>query len=156
MITGDRIRAIRERKQLSQVELAVRAGLVRSYISGVENGYIVPSVESLEKIARVFDIPLHRLFYDGDEPPLLTNLPNRLTADDVSLDAPDGDSHCFIKFGQRLDSFGDTRRSIPLTDTHGISVCLSKPYPAETRHSFGHRNSRKNLMRNGLGAANKS
>jgi transcriptional regulator with XRE-family HTH domain len=88
MLIGDRIRAIRERKQLSQVELAVRAGLVRSFISGIENGYIVPSVETMEKIAQVLEIPLHKLFYDGDEPPLLTNLSNRLSASDIALRRP--------------------------------------------------------------------
>src|SRR6202044_1710550 len=80
MIVGDRIRAIRQRKQLSQVELAVRAGLIRSYISNIENGYVVPSIEALEKIARVLEVFLHQLFYDGNKPPLLPNLPNRLTA----------------------------------------------------------------------------
>ena len=89
MLIGERIRVIRERKQLSQVELAVRTGLVRSYISGVENGYIVPSVETLEKIARVLEVPLHRLFYDGDEPPSLPNLPNRLTAVEIALGRPE-------------------------------------------------------------------
>ena len=83
MIVGDRIRAIRERKQLSQVELAVRAGLVRSHISNIENGYVVPSIEALEKIARVLEVPLHQLFYDGDELPPLPNLPNRVTAADI-------------------------------------------------------------------------
>jgi len=83
MIVGDRIRAIRERKQLSQVELAVRAGLVRSHISNIENGYVVPSIETLEKIARVLEVPLHQLFYDGGEQPPLPNLPNRVTAADV-------------------------------------------------------------------------
>ena len=88
MIVGDRIRAIRERKQLSQVELAVRAGLVRSYISSVENGHIVPTVEILEKIACVLEVPLHRLFYDGEKPPTLTNLQNRLTPADIATGIP--------------------------------------------------------------------
>jgi XRE family transcriptional regulator, master regulator for biofilm formation len=84
MIVGDRVRAIRERKQLSQVELAVRAGLVRSYISAVENGHIIPTVGILEKIACVLEEPLHRLFYDGEKPPTLLNLRNRLTPADIA------------------------------------------------------------------------
>jgi transcriptional regulator with XRE-family HTH domain len=35
----------------------------------VENGHIVPSVETLEKYAGALDVPLYRLFYDGVEPP---------------------------------------------------------------------------------------
>jgi hypothetical protein len=45
--------------------------------------YVVPSIEILEKIARVLEVPLHQLFYDGDELPQLPNLPNRLTAADI-------------------------------------------------------------------------
>ena len=81
-MVGDRIRVVRERKQLSQVELAVRAGLVRSHISNLENGYVVPTIETMEKIARVLEVPLHQLFYDGGEPPPLPNLSGGLTAAD--------------------------------------------------------------------------
>ncbi len=83
MIIGDRIRAIRERKKLCQVDLAVRAGLLRCYLSKVEDGEAVPDVGTLERIAAALEVPLHKLFYDGDEPPSLANLPNRRTADDI-------------------------------------------------------------------------
>src|ERR1700678_4120867 len=103
MIIADRIRAIRERKQLSQVEPAVRAGLIRSYISSVENGDIVPSVETMEKIAQVLDVPLDKLFYAGDEPPFLRDLPNRLTAADIALGVGRKSRDSFVKFGQQPD-----------------------------------------------------
>jgi transcriptional regulator with XRE-family HTH domain len=35
----------------------------------VENGHIIPTVETLEKYAGALDIPLYRLFYDGEKPP---------------------------------------------------------------------------------------
>jgi transcriptional regulator with XRE-family HTH domain len=84
MIIGDRIRAIREQKKLCQVDLAVRAGLLRGYLSEVEDGEAVPNVETLERIAAALEVPLHKLFYDGDEPPALPNLPQRRTADDIA------------------------------------------------------------------------
>jgi transcriptional regulator with XRE-family HTH domain len=52
MLIGDRLRAIHEAKRLSQGDVENRSGLKRSYISRVENGHTVPSVETLEKLAR--------------------------------------------------------------------------------------------------------
>jgi transcriptional regulator with XRE-family HTH domain len=83
MIIGDRIRAIREEKQICQVDLAVRAGLLRGYLSDVESGKSVPDVGTLDRIAAALEVPLHKLFYDGDEPPPLENLPKRRTAEDI-------------------------------------------------------------------------
>ena len=40
----------------------------RCYTSRVENGHTVPSVETLEKYARALEIPIYRLFYEGEEP----------------------------------------------------------------------------------------
>lgn len=48
---GEAIRRIRERKGLSQEELAHRAGVHRTYVGGVERGERNPTVESLKKIA---------------------------------------------------------------------------------------------------------
>jgi len=46
-----------------------RTGLVRRYISRVENWHAVPAMETLEKYARALEVPLYQLFYDGTEPP---------------------------------------------------------------------------------------
>jgi transcriptional regulator with XRE-family HTH domain len=77
MIIGDRLRILREQKKFSQGEIEKRTGLLRCYISRVENGHTVPAVETLEKFARALEVPLYQLFYDGDEPPKLPNLPRR-------------------------------------------------------------------------------
>src|ERR1700694_4007526 len=77
MIIGDRLRALREQKKFSQGEIEKRTGLLRCYISRVENGHTVPAVETLEKFARALEVPVYQLFYDGEEPPKLPNLPNR-------------------------------------------------------------------------------
>lgn len=77
MIIGDRLRALREQKKLSQGEIEKRTGLLRCYISRVENGHTVPAVETLEKFARALEIPVYQLFYDGEEPPKLPALANR-------------------------------------------------------------------------------
>jgi len=83
VIIADRLRALREEKKLSQGDIEKRTGLLRCYISRVENGHTVPAIETLEKMARAMEIPMYQLFYDGEEPPKLPNLPKRNSSDDI-------------------------------------------------------------------------
>jgi len=76
MIIGERLRLLREAKDLSQGDIENRTGLLRCYISRVENGYTVPSLENLEKFARALEVPLYRLFYEGVEPAKVLVFPN--------------------------------------------------------------------------------
>jgi transcriptional regulator with XRE-family HTH domain len=82
MIIGDRLRALREEKKLSQGDIEKRTGLLRCYVSRVENGHTVPAIETLEKMARALEVPLYQLFYDGEEPKL-PNLPRRKSDEDA-------------------------------------------------------------------------
>jgi len=84
VIIGDRLRSIREEKKLSQGDIEKRTGLLRCYISRVENGHTVPAVETIKKFARALEVPMYQLFYDGNEPPELPNLLKRKTADDIA------------------------------------------------------------------------
>jgi transcriptional regulator with XRE-family HTH domain len=68
---GDRLRAIREMKNLSQGNLGKRAGVVRNYISRIENGHAVPIIQTLEILSRALEVPLYQLLYDGEEPPAI-------------------------------------------------------------------------------------
>jgi transcriptional regulator with XRE-family HTH domain len=74
MLIGQKLRELRERKQLSQGDIEKKTGLIRCYTSRVENGHTVPTVDTLEKYARALEIPLYRLFYDGAEPPAKLNV----------------------------------------------------------------------------------
>jgi transcriptional regulator with XRE-family HTH domain len=69
MIIGERLRLLREEKKLSQGDIEKRTGLLRCYLSRVENGHTVPAIETLEKLARALEMPLYQLLYDGDQPP---------------------------------------------------------------------------------------
>jgi transcriptional regulator with XRE-family HTH domain len=69
MVIGERLKALREQKNMSQGDIEKRTGLLRCYISRAENGHSVPAIETLEKIARAMDVPLYQLFYDGEKPP---------------------------------------------------------------------------------------
>jgi transcriptional regulator with XRE-family HTH domain len=75
--------ALREEKKLSQGDIEEKTGLLRCYISRVENAHTVPSIETLEKMARALEIPMYQLSYDGEEPPNLPELPKRKTVDDL-------------------------------------------------------------------------
>ena|SRR5258708_352261 len=71
MDIGHRLTSLREEKKLSQGDIEKRTGLLRCYVSRVENGHTVPAVETLEKFARALEMPLYQLMYDGQEPPSL-------------------------------------------------------------------------------------
>ncbi|MGA8221247.1 MAG: helix-turn-helix transcriptional regulator [Candidatus Acidiferrales bacterium] len=69
MVIADRLRGLREQKNLSQGDIEKRTGLFRCYISRVENGHTIPAIETLEKFARAMEVPLYQLFYDAKNHP---------------------------------------------------------------------------------------
>jgi transcriptional regulator with XRE-family HTH domain len=84
MIVGERLRSLREEKNFSQGEIEKRTGLLRCYISRVENGHTVPAVETLEKFARALEVPMYQLLYDGEKPPLLpSELKKRISGENL-------------------------------------------------------------------------
>ena len=98
MVIGERLRALREEKKLTQGDIEKRTGFLCCHISRVENGYMVPTVESLEKFARALEVPIYQLLYDGEEPPKLPNLPKRKTADDILWGNSGKDARLLAKF----------------------------------------------------------
>ena len=60
MIIGKRLRDIRDAKNLSQDDIERSTGLVRPYISRVENGHTVPSIETLQKWAAALGMQLYQ------------------------------------------------------------------------------------------------
>jgi transcriptional regulator with XRE-family HTH domain len=69
MDIGDRLRSLREAKNISQGTIEERTGLLRCYVSRVENGHTVPAVKTLAKFARALDVNMYELLYDGETPP---------------------------------------------------------------------------------------
>jgi transcriptional regulator with XRE-family HTH domain len=73
MNIGETIRNFRLQKGMSQGDIEKRTGLLRCYLSRVENGHTIPSLDTLAKIAGALDVPLAQFFVAGngnDERPL--------------------------------------------------------------------------------------
>jgi transcriptional regulator with XRE-family HTH domain len=115
MVIGDRIRKFRDAKKLSQGEIEKRTGLLRSYVSRVENGHTVPAIETLEKLARALEIPMYQLFYDGENPPELPNLPKRKSADDIVWGTTGKDARWFARFRRLLGQINEVDRKLLLS-----------------------------------------
>ena len=68
MDIGQRVRALRTQKKLSLGDIEKRVGLLRTYVSRVERGLTIPSIETLEKLACAMQVPLYLFFCNGQRP----------------------------------------------------------------------------------------
>jgi len=114
MIIGDRLRELREEKKLSQGDVEKRTGLLRCYISRVENGHTVPAIDTLAKMARALEIPMYQLFYEGEEPPKLPNLFKRESSDEIAWGHSGKDARFLGKLRRSLGKANEQDRKIIL------------------------------------------
>jgi transcriptional regulator with XRE-family HTH domain len=112
VLIGERLRALREEKKLSQGDIQEKTGLSRNYVSRVENGHTVPAVETLEKFARALEVPMYQLFYDGEKPQTLPNLPKRKTTDDILWGGAGKDARWLHKLRRLLGRTEESDRKI--------------------------------------------
>jgi transcriptional regulator with XRE-family HTH domain len=115
MIIGDRLRVLRELKDLSQGEIEERTGLLRCYVSRVENGHTVPAIETLEKFARALEVPMYQLFYDGEEPYSLPASPNRRTSANNAWGSRGKDALVLANFRRLLGRMNANDRKLLLS-----------------------------------------
>jgi transcriptional regulator with XRE-family HTH domain len=113
MIIGDRLRELREEKKLSQGDIEKRSGLMRPYISRIEHNHTIPTIETLEKWARALEVPMYQLFYDGDEPPKLPNLPKR-KSDEIAWGSSGKDARYLSKLRRLLGKAAENDRKLLL------------------------------------------
>ena len=114
MVIGDRLKELRELKKLSQGDIEKRTGLLRCYVSRVENGHTVPAVETLEKFARALEVPLYQLMYEGDEPPKVPKLLKRKSSDDIVWGASGRDARYLGKLRRLLGKIKEEDRKLIL------------------------------------------
>jgi len=86
MLIGSRLRQLREQRHMSQGDIENRTGLLRCYISRVENGHTVPSLETLERFAGVLDVPLYKLFWSGEGTPPTPSLTPRKSLEEIAAE----------------------------------------------------------------------
>jgi len=117
MLIGTRLRQLREQKHMSQGDIEERTGLLRCYVSRVENGHTVPSLETLERFAGVLDIPLYQLFYSGDEAPSTPSLTPRKTLEEIAAQdaANGGDAQLLVKLTSIMTRLTQPDRDVLLT-----------------------------------------
>jgi transcriptional regulator with XRE-family HTH domain len=111
MVIAERLKALREQKKMSQADIEKRTGLLRCYISRVENGHTVPAIETLKKMARAMEVPIYALFYDGEQPP--PDPPN-----------PEKRAQEWGTSGQDARTLAKFRRLFSQTDKADISLLL--------------------------------
>ncbi len=122
MIIGDRLGEMREEKKLSQGDIEKRTGLLRCYISRVENGHTVPAIETLEKMARAFEVPMYGLFYDGEEPPKLPNLLKGKSSDENAWGSSGKDARFLSKLRRLLGKSDEQHRKLILLMAQKMAV----------------------------------
>ena len=116
MVIGYRLRALREYKNLSQGDIEQRTGLLRSYISRVENGHTIPAIETLEKFARAMEVPIYQIFYDGNDNPKGPLPAKQVEKDgDFTWRKPGKESRALDGFARFLSRMDDTDREMLLS-----------------------------------------
>ena len=58
---GENLKKIRIKKDITQVEIAKKLGVNRSFVSNIENGKTNPTLSTITKLADVLDIPTDKL-----------------------------------------------------------------------------------------------
>ncbi|HLW79281.1 MAG TPA: helix-turn-helix transcriptional regulator [Terriglobia bacterium] len=115
-MVGQRIRQMRQMKKLSQGDIEESTGLLRCYVSRVENGHTVPSLETLERFAAALSVPLYKLFYTGEDAPLTPQLTERKSLEELA-EADNGDgaeARFLLKLKGFLAGIKDSDRSVLL------------------------------------------
>lgn len=124
MLIGDRLKQLREEKKLSQGDIEKRTGLLRCYISRVENGHTVPSVETLQKCARALEVPMYRLFYAGDQPPKKPKLP--LAEEESTWGSTEKENRELRAFRNLLARMDSRQRELLLMTAHRMGARRAK------------------------------
>jgi transcriptional regulator with XRE-family HTH domain len=114
MNIGPRLRALRKEKKLSQGDIQKRSGLLRPYLSRVENGHTIPTVETLGRIAKALEVPLYELFYDGKQPPAALAILKRRSADDDTWGSSGIDAAYLRKIRRLLGRMDESDRRLIL------------------------------------------
>jgi transcriptional regulator with XRE-family HTH domain len=117
MVIGARLRSLREEKGLSQGDVEKSTGVLRCYISRIENGHTIPSLETLERFAAALDVPLYRLFYVGDGEAPTPHLVKHKSLDELAAEPGKAgeEARFLLQFTSVMARLGEPDREVVLT-----------------------------------------
>ena len=84
-INSERLRRARRQANLTQEEVAERAGVYRNTISGYETGRVRPSTLALNMLATIYSKPVEWFFGEEEEPEATPEEPEE---DDIDITDP--------------------------------------------------------------------
>ncbi len=76
------------------------------------HGHTIPSLETLEKLARALEVPLYQIFYEGEKPPELRHLMKRKTAEEVAWGRSGAEAHYLNKLRSLLGRMKQAKRKL--------------------------------------------
>jgi transcriptional regulator with XRE-family HTH domain len=117
MVIGARLRDLREEKGLSQGDVEKTTGLLRCYISRIENGHTIPSLDTLERFAQALDVPLYKMFYTGEGEAPMPSMSRRQSLDELAAQPGEAgeDARFMLQFKNTLAQLGEPDRDVVLT-----------------------------------------
>jgi transcriptional regulator with XRE-family HTH domain len=117
MMIGPRLRQLRDQKGLSQGDIENSTGMLRGYISRVENGHTVPSLETLVRFAAALDVPFYQLFIAGEEAPSTPHLTPRKSLEELVEEGGTAghDARFLLKLRTLATRIGQPDREVLLT-----------------------------------------
>ena len=117
MVIGTRLRSLREKKGMSQGDIEKSTGLLRCYISRIENGHTIPSLETLERFAGALDVPLYEMFYSGEAEAPTPNLLARKSLSELADEPGEAgeEARFMLQFKGVLAQLGELDRDVLLT-----------------------------------------
>jgi transcriptional regulator with XRE-family HTH domain len=114
MIISERLKALRIHRDMSQGDIESRTGLKRCYVSRVENGHTVPSIETLEKFARALEVPMYAIFYEGDQPAQPPNFPGASNGKMNAWGSAGKDARMLYQFQRAFETISHDERQLLL------------------------------------------
>jgi transcriptional regulator with XRE-family HTH domain len=116
VLIGARLRQLRDQKGLSQGDIEHATGLLRCYISRVENGHTIPSIETLERFATALDVPLYQLFWDNGASPPVPHLAPLTTSEALAEENSEAgeDARFLLKLKGWVGKLSDPDRNLLL------------------------------------------
>jgi len=121
LIIGERLRAWREYRALSQDQMEKRTGFSRHYISRLENGHVTPTLSTLNRFARAFEVPVFHLVYEESDAYPPRRLPKNAMRIEASTRLSKRELRILERLSQLTGQLSDPDRQLLLGLAHYLA-----------------------------------